>query len=377
MRGREIGWGLCLAGLPFAPFFCHRLDLWHIQTLWMQAWVIGFFGVYVFEGKSAKCNLPLGLWVTYLLGTTLWTWTHLMMTQGIYPSTMLMGLMHLLVLLGFYLAATAAWTSALVNRLLRWMAWSGMICIIYSFFQWANLDPLFTNLDNKNTTLHVRDVVHGMTGNPTHYGAYLSLLIPVLLYRTGKGWVVAWGTALGLIVASHSATALVASVVVSLYCWWFRNRQVCLRIVVATVALMSVYVLTQHNALNAYGRFAAWKVFWALGLRHPWIGFGLGSIMDYSHLIKEGSPIYHWRHAHNEYLQIVVEQGRIGFILVTAMGIAVVRKGLRLPQPLQATLLGVLLAFALNSCLNFAAHLWVLGCMPLMAYCAIYAIAFD
>ena len=64
---------------------------------------------------------------------------------------------------------------------------------------------------------------------------------------------------------------------------------------------------------NPFGRFAAWSEWldtWAGTL--PIIGLGLGAAFNLGSSVAPDHVLRNWTHAHNEYLQLLVEFGIIG-----------------------------------------------------------------
>ena len=368
MSLREVGWLIFLVGLPFAHFLFRPLDLWHGQALWAQGWIITLFALSLgSRSKPLKPNRPLGVFVAWIGLVTLWMWWKIIVTQKIYPLQMLQGTTHLLLLVMAYYAAMTTWTKAFVETLTKYLTYAGIAVILYCLIQLMNLDQFLNQLD----TSIKHDALVGTMGNPSHLATHLSLLFPLLLL-----WVPLWSIALlGILLVTQSLGGQVAAFAVASYWAWHRKKQ-WLWVVGAVGVVGIVYLATHVDNFNPHGRLTSWEMFYQMFQQRPITGLGAGAIMEFSRTVTSNtSPLFQWRHVHNEFFQAAIEYGVVGLGLLLWMLWELVGTIRRIPKtPLVVALSGILLAFGTNSLVNFPAHLWVTGSYAFVAYCGLKVI---
>lgn len=371
MSVREVGWLVFLVGLPFAHFVFKPLDPWHGQAAWAQGWVVVLWAISVGLGGRAKGNRPLGALVAWIGLIALSVWVKTILVQKVYPIPMLQGLMHLTLLLLAYQAAVTCWTTAFLLKLTRYLAYAGVVILGYCVLQLCNLDQFFKSIDG--TIKH--DTLVGTIGNTTHLSTQLALLLPLLLLQPTRIWRVWAGVTLALIVYAGSLGGQVAALGVLLWWTWQMSKKLFVGVLLA--GLVGAGWIALHPAwLNPYGRFMAWGYFFEMFARNPITGLGSGYVMEASRLITDpANPLFGWRHVHNEYFQLAIEWGLVGLGLVGWMLWETGQRVCRLPKsPLVIALAGILIAFSLNSLVNFPAHLWGSGSYALLAYCGLHVL---
>lgn len=372
MSGRQLGWGLFLAGLPFAHLlFRPHLDPWHGQTVWFQAGVVGLTALtWMGTVRAMPKNVPLGWWVAWTGASFLLTWVHTIITRKLYPLPMALGLLHALSALLFYQAAVTTWDGMTLQRLMRWVARATVVIALYGGLQLLHLDEFFKNLD---LSIAEQDQLVGTLGNPSHFGAHLAFALPLVWLQEGKRWKVALVGMSLLLLLTQSASALAAAGLGLGYCLWqTRHRWGLLGVGVLAVTSFVLW----HDTLNPHGRWQAWTAFYDLFRQQPITGHGIGFVMEHSRFLTPESPLFTWRHVHNEWFQLAIEQGVIGLSLIGWMAWTWWYTARRLVQDrLTIALTAVGLAFAVNACLNFPMHLAVLASFGLLAYSGVYTLA--
>ena len=81
---------------------------------------------------------------------------------------------------------------------------------------------------------------------------------------------------------------------------------------------LRLFNLLDHDADGLSGREQIWAYFRAAAARSPWVGWGVGAG---NHVVPQDSRVVAYMHtwaAHNEYLRIAVEGGRLGEALLLA-----------------------------------------------------------
>jgi hypothetical protein len=376
MSWREVGWVVFLAGLPFAHFLFRPLDLWHAQALWAQGWAVGLWAISL--GKSNRVLRPnpgLAGFVCWVGLYSLFIWVNVMKTSKTYPLPLLGSLTHLLLIIFLYQSALTTWTQPFIEKLLRVMAWVGVILIVYGGLQLLNLDQFFRGLGTGPGD--TKDSLVGTIGNPSHFAVQLAMFIPLFLLQPGWFWIGCAGAAWSLLVLTNSISGVVAGWLVLGWIIWHQARWwgwVGLWGLIGLVGFVIVW--THPSLLNPHGRWAAWTAFGELFAKQPLTGFGSGFVMSLSTQTPHGSPIFQWRHVHNEYFQVAIEYGLIGLTFIGWMIRDLIRDVWQLPKTkLVTALTGILIAFGMNAFINFPAHLWQVGSYALVAYCGIRLLA--
>ena len=373
----RAGWAIFLAGLPFSPFLFRGLDLWHMQTAWAQAWTFALFSLSLYRVQHIRIyeNKPFAAWILWTGFWFLFTWYGFIAQSKVYPLGMLQGLFHCLVIVLFYMAFVRTWTFRTFETVLKAIAYSGLLILLYCVVQLLNLDQFFHSIDKMDHS----DVMVGTIGNPSHLGTHLALLVPVFAYHKGRFWTIAALISGVLVVMSQSVGALLA--LCAGICWmiWFTSKKGSVVLFVIGITAFVWLLFFNKDYLNPHGRIEAWQYFWKIFSApsggKPVTGQGVGFIMEISKTVTSG-PIFQWRHVHNEFFQLAIEQGLIGLGIMFWALFDVWKKVFGLNKSREVICLStILIIFLVNCLVNFPAHLWVTGSFALMAYCGIYVLA--
>jgi len=135
-------------------------------------------------------------------------------------------------------------------------------------------------------------------------------------------------------------------------------------ILISAVLVLGAIVLFIDTTMTAFsdsGRFDAWRAFAAWWSENVplWTGSGSGSFSVLAPYLHKGEAgVFLW--AHNEYLQIFLEQGVVGLILTLALAVVCLKRTFRTPW-LFATNVGVLVSFMTQFPLRvFVSQLFIL-----------------
>ena len=368
---RQGVWLLFLVGLPLASFPLHNnLDLWQAHAYWAQGGILLSVVLWLWGGGKVRANRPLAAWVAWT-GFWVWlTWLRSMTAAKTFPTPLLVPLTHLLLLWLAYLA-TESWTTDFLRTLMTAMAGMGVVLVAYGFLQAGNLDQFLTNFE----TVTKRDVIVGTIGNPSLFSTYLSLLVPLFLWK--RWWIPAGATVLLLVLLACWYAAVAGLLAFSLvWLWWTWHEHRRTFWVSLSLSLLGGIglLLTQHQHLTSRllnGRWEAWSAYWPVIKEHGITGAGIGFVMALSQNIASG-PLFQWRHAHNEYLQVWLEQGLIGLAIIGWLLLDLGRRAWRMSHTdTWLALTGILIAFLFNSLISFPAHLWMTGSFGFLAYCGL------
>ena len=369
-------WIVLLAGLPWALpnwlFFGGKQHLWEACALWAQMGLLATFGVAAWRGIQTPRNLALAAYLLFAASNQLWMLIELKQQFGAVPDMVVQGALHLTVLLLAWLSATTLWTPAFLPRLLKAVAISGCLMMSYSVAQWMGFDPLFSGRDLPEG----QELFHGMLGNSSHYGAYLALLAPCLWLQRGRVWR-GWSLLNALLLWPASSTAAVVSYLGAGLVWaWRRSPRLGLALSMAAVLVLGIG--SQTSWANFSGRQQAWAAYWPHFTEgRPWRGMSLGYVWLRSRQAQqEERTLKVWRYTHSEPYQLAIEQGVVGLGFLGLMVLAWTRRAARIWRtPVGGTLTAIMVAFLLNSLVNFPAHLWALGSFGFVAYAGVYVLS--
>jgi len=373
MRERKLGWAIFLAGLPFSPLLMRNLDLWNAQATWAQVWVILLFSLMLMQGQVRRLpkNKPLAAWFLWTCVFFMFVWTKMIMEKHVYPLNLLQGMVHVTIIVIFYITAMQ-WSQRTLEFILKAIAISGVVTLAYCLLQILNLDQLFNSLGGHSK----KDELVGMIGNPSHLGTYLAMLVPIFFIQKGVVWKFFAVGAILLTCATKSAGAVTALFFGMLWLAMTYERWAFF-ILLGLGIFASLFIYANYSAFFDFnGRLEAWTEFFKIFKIKPITGLGLGFVMEYSRNPVE--VLLKWRHVHMEYLQIAIEQGLIGLGIVIWGIVDVFKKALLLQENHIANMLtAIFIIFCVNSFVSYPAHLWTLGSIGLLAYCGIQVIYRD
>lgn len=378
-RKGALLWLICLAGLPFAPFLCQKLDLWHMHTAWIQGWLILLFAFTLYKGtKKTISNLPVALWFGWLGIYSWYSFQQFIIHANTYNLVSLMPVLHMLFIILFYWTFTQLVTGRDLPHILKWLGYSAVVLIVYGYLQLFNLDQFFKQTGDPNN-----DILVGTIGNTSHFSAYLSCCVPILLYRTGKRWRIAQVALAGLFLVFflkyHSVGGILAASAALLWCSWFWCRKIWGWLLgIGTIfAIASIRLIP--DILSSSGRIEVWREYWQYFIQRAILGHGPGFVSNFAESIPaDGGLLYRWRHLHNEFYQVGMEQGIIGLILIGFLLYTLFRLIKILPKTdVLIAMSGILIAFLINCLVNYPCHLWMIGALGLTAYSSVYVLATE
>ena len=219
----------------------------------------------------------------------------------------------------------------------------GFIAIVQSVYvilQKFGIDQFFKHASAAIDGLYVTWPVD-MWGNETLVSWCLAICSPYLLAFDKLRYKIAYGVCGFAIFCTGSSTGL-AAYFLGFVLWMFFNRKRYSRIIaisLITISLLGGFIGYRTGILNEYfnptHRFAVWKKSVEIWKERPITGYGLGSFRQIFHrAAPEFEPDGLWAQAHNEYVQILFEQGIVGLgIILSLMWVALYsfwrkRKGL-------------------------------------------------
>lgn len=375
----EISWILFLAGLPFAPLINQKLDLWHGQGLWASLWIGLLFGLSIFTGqkKLTTGNKPLAAWLILTFIWVLWSLTKGIMVNKQYNLALFLPMLHILSIVLFCFSANNTWSRSFIERLMKAIAISASVLVAYGLCQAVGFDPIFKDLDASKKT---HEVV-GLIGNPSHFGIYLAVILPIFwAIRTSHSYLTQlgiWSLLIILLFRNASVSGILSATLASIVWWLYHNKKAAIGI--GSLLVLAITLLYFNDVADAAsirmimtdsGRLATWEALSKLIGKSPLFGLGPGALSFISQSFT--GPLTGWRHAHNEFLQLTIEQGLAGLAILGWFLYDLAQRVLKLEaEPLVPALASVITAFLFSSFLSYPAHLWMIGSVGLFAICAI------
>lgn len=371
MRWREISWITFLTGLPFAHFLDRRVDIWHGQAAWGQAWVWGLFCATLLGGGfPLKPNRPFACWMLWVGLMSCWVWHRTLAEKQAYAAQALIPIFCCLWIVLFYYAAVSQWTYPLLEQLTLWISRAGIVVLVYCCLQLLSWDQFFSQFHTEQTK---KDLLVGTIGNPSHLGTYIACLLPYLLIQRKRYWKLWSLLAIVMLLLTKSMGAWIAAFL-SLTWMAFQTSK---RLGWSMVGLGIIGSVVAYFLITPSDYLARSKVimpFASIMEVKSITGMGPGFIFQMSKRITEG-PLQLWRHTHNEYLQIGIEQGLVGLGIVLWGIWHWIQTAQRVPKTrLSVALIASFIAFTMNSFTSFPMHLWLLASFGLVSYCGIYAL---
>jgi O-antigen ligase len=233
-------------------------------------------------------------------------------------------LAHLLIFFLMYIALSSLeFTDTQRDKILKVMAWVGLIMSIYCILQFFKLDQ-FYNLQNWSQDKFPPSArVGGTLGQPTLLAPFLAMIIPICLYLKKYWFAGIIGIALLL---TKSQVAIGALIISLIFLQTLENKKTAIRISILSLIFLFLGVTAyfQNPKIKSFvvdsGRFTQWTqiakdinspVIPTLKQTYPYTGKGLGSF-KYIYHIKNNNT---WHEAHNDYLEILYNTGLIGLFL--------------------------------------------------------------
>lgn len=209
------------------------------------------------------------------------------------------------------------------EKIIGVVMWCTGAMAAYVLLQAAGLDQIFAVVDMSPSKLTQNPHLVGSLGNPTFAAAFIACGIPIALFRFQYLLAFIMASAVFFIESDFgllgAGVGVVYYVVSSLQGMWFRG----VMLAVAVAGALTVGHMHQKGKIQDSGRFQVWK--WAIEdvqkspvdsdkLKYAITGYGIGAmpyLFPLSHETK-------FRHAHNEYIQVLYGCGVAGLFALLA-----------------------------------------------------------
>lgn len=311
------------------------------------------------NGQARYLCLAIGLCVTWVLiachpaWALFWGWSWVRWVLGDWQTY---GMLDVVMIGGCLIVGDAVRWTFRREDVLRVLAWLAVVQATFCFIQLAGYDSIFAFKGRfENEAI-------GTLGHFTMVGSFIGLgsIIFATRRKESPANLALAGILFIAVVACHSTMALVGTVAGLWYLVWRKNR---MRAYLGGIIAINILATLRHFYPNAAawsfsGRLNIWPYVVEQWLKRPIIGHGPGSW--YGGLPTYGIPETipeKWYQAHNDFLQVLPEQGLIGLAIVI-VGLAVFyHKANKLP-PVYGALATALCVSALG---NFIFHMVCFG----------------
>lgn len=358
-----------LAGVNFNRKALYVARVPVILLLLMLLWVI----------TQALLPIPNKLYTSLFISGTVPSWFDPRLTFSTVPKiTHWLFFTNLFVLFWFVLTLAVITTRQRVKQLLV------TIILIGLFHALIGLYAKFGNLilvDQQAVDGHF-NVARGLFVNRNHYASFISITLVGAITYFLKGLMHEWqqrkpllaildlllspkiiyisATMVGLIalILSQSRAGLfglicaffiVFSLLIVFDKRFYRKRIVLIVLAILFVGLFQFFGQDILSRLSTEGftlgeRLLQWKITWAAIVDAPILGYGAGSYSTIFQIYREHEDLRQvvFDQSHNEYLQLWLEQGIIGFALFMAFIVVVIRQSVKMYQRSPSSLVSAL-----------------------------------
>lgn len=375
---RLLTWGLpwvAVAGVE-NPYIEPKLLLWTLVGWGLVLW--RFFRL---PPSPVGWRNPWMVWlIGWAVGQSCWKFQWLFLHRSPGQSEVIYNhyawlacLTVILASLMAYVLTTAYFLSDdAIVRTTQWFCWGAGLVAIYGLFQFIGWDQFYVSApDGKHG-----NPVHAGFGNPGYVVLYLAVLMPLCFVFAHPKYLWLALLTISVFVVSPTtsgypwAVAGIGIVSSLMARWWRRLTSWRLGLVLmGAVSLASWLVFFAWQHLQVDQRLSIWTTALtklrsdASYVMHPFTGYGLES---FSLFMRDSSL----RWAHNEWIQMLVELGVIGTVLLAGLVWWTTRMGWRIAQQsvMASGWFGVWIAWIVVSVIHFPGHIPPMAWVGLCAF---------
>lgn len=223
------------------------------------------------------------------------------------------------------------------KKLFEWICYASTLQIIVVFMQRFDIFMFWNH--SSTARLIGSGRVWGLFGNSNWSGCFIAMTLPIFLYMAKeKKWYLLGLLGIPALFIMKSQVAIVSGIIGVLFYLYFYFQKKIIRYKIHYLILGLLLVGVVFALFNPIyfdnPRFEVWRRVWKFCLFggtvewrcHFVQGWGLGSAYE---ILPKICPIYSgtaWYQVHNEPLQILLEYGLVGFILMCGLIISTLRK---------------------------------------------------
>lgn len=242
--------------------------------------------------------------------------------------------------------------------------------VIAFLFCWIGWTQVWTDSPYIYWISHIplvqKEAFFGTFINPNHSGYFLASVLPLALIQTRSGWkYVGSALLIASIIQTQSRGAIGCMMVV--LCWYnLQNSIAFKKLVIASLVSVIVGLFLLYFYADIHSFTAERTIIWQDSLRifdmSWWLGTGYGGFSRVYPMVKSTPQYTYTAHAHEEYLQYLIEQGMIGSSVFCAIGWMIYHKYLRnTTNKVQTAILQSVCCFAIAGFVDFPLRLSSLG----------------
>ena len=302
--------------------------------LWYSHYFFSSFFLFLFLAYNLrKFNLPLSIFLAWVVFSSYFVASH--HPRSFLTLVQLMGFSYMACLISTF---NSKGRGLIVRSLLAVFVLQSFMMIL----QFFNVDPIFNSI--KDIT---KDSIVGLSASPNQFGLFMADMgAVVLLFSPHLFLVSVAGAAL-----SKTSFALVGMSIGTLLFLLISKSRLFIRFVIMFLVVISIFLLTvdRPSLTNAKERWRVWynsiksvetgriemtqKRYNGISTTryvtcNRWTGFGFGNFMRISpysqsaYLIENDGTRWFdhvYEHAHNDYVEIYFDTGRVGFALLSIL----------------------------------------------------------
>lgn len=170
----------------------------------------------------------------------------------------------------------------------------------------------------------------GFTSNVTMASGLLAMCLPAFFRKKWYPGIIL--VVIGLLMAK-AMSGIVAAIIISTIYIWVSHSKIRWQTISVLLAMFITYILISENheqLLNGSGRWETWRFIITKLIPKRWIiGWGVGQAPALWPIISKETSFkgIAWIHAHNEYINLWLEYGVIGFVIGMGYVFTLVKNG--------------------------------------------------
>lgn len=362
-----------ILALNASPFILKRFDLWRAEGIAARFCLLLIFCYSIFaQKKYVEKNKELACLVFWIGFSTLLAFCSSI--KG-FPFTgyHLSQLFNVISFVVLYKAIVDYCTDAQIWRIFIWLRYSIIFTLLLCALQKLGLSQFFNLLVKDNP--YINNLTTGILGNGTHLSGFLAMCSPLFFTKKREDilslillFILLFSSGQSIADPSISGFVILA---VLLGVFTFRNCKkafywfigIGMLALIVFLSIVDERVVSQFFCFN--GRIEFWERYLPVIKKYFVTGIGLGTVFGISKVIEIPG------HLHQEYIQILVELGVIGLVLVIwniKSFFSIRAGGARFRYQL------IFLGFLLSGLFNYPMHLWLPATYACIAYACVVAL---
>jgi len=362
---------ITLIGIHLIPFVPTGLDHYSLQGAWVQSCIAIMFSCLFFykQNNIIVKDIGLGLLNMYLaLHVALIC--YMFQVHGRFDTKHFFAYFNFLCLIIFYQIIMKTLSGSQVEKILVFMKYSVLGVLFLCVLQSCGVSQFFQLLYENNKSLN--NMVTGTIANGSHLSGFLAMTSPLFMYKPKREDYLALllmffvlfftGTTAG----DPSISGFIILTILICYMFLPRWKPILIIVLFGIIAIAySCYFFPEQvkSFIRFTGRIHLWSTYWPICKKYFVTGIGPGGLMA----IWQQSNIYA-RHLHQEYYQILLETGIVGFILTMNWIFNFLKS--KVETDLDKILKACVIGFLLSCFFNYPAHLWLPATWAMFFYAA-------